>query len=46
MTNIDIFLPKWDKVQKRDRLLGVSMTGIMDAFDALGWEHDSEEAVS
>lgn len=44
MTNIDISLPKWDKVQKRDRLLGVSMTGIMDAFDALGWEHDSEEA--
>ena len=46
MTNIDISLPAWDKVQKRDRLLGVSMTGIMDAFDALGWEFDSPEATS
>ncbi|MBD2201702.1 hypothetical protein H6G33_10115 [Calothrix sp. FACHB-1219] len=29
--------PEWDKTQKRDRLLGVSMTGIMDAADILGW---------
>lgn len=45
-TNVTVSLPKWDFVQKRDRLLGVSMTGIMDAFDALGWEHDSPEAIS
>ena len=41
MTNVTVSLPKWDYVQKRDRLLGVSMTGVMDAFDALGWEFDS-----
>jgi len=29
--------PKWDQKQKRDRLLGVSMTGVMDAFDLLEW---------
>jgi ribonucleoside-triphosphate reductase len=29
-------LPEWDKIQKRDRLTGVSLTGIMDAVDALG----------
>jgi ribonucleoside-diphosphate reductase alpha chain/ribonucleoside-triphosphate reductase len=34
ITNVDIELPKWDAVQKRDRLLGVNLTGIEDAFDA------------
>lgn len=33
ITNTDLELPEWDKVQKRDRLLGVSMTGCEDAFD-------------
>lgn len=32
--------PKWDETQKRDRLLGVSMTGVCDAFDLLGWNND------
>lgn len=27
-------LPSWDHVQQRDRLLGVSLTGIMDAYDS------------
>lgn len=44
MTNVTVSLPEWDKVQKRDRLLGVSMTGIVDAFDALGIEFDSLDA--
>lgn len=44
-TNITVSLPEWDKVQKRDRLLGVSLTGIMDAFDRLGIEFDSPEAL-
>jgi len=46
MTNVTVSLPEWDKVQKRDRLLGVSMTGIMDAFDALGVEFDSPYAIN
>jgi adenosylcobalamin-dependent ribonucleoside-triphosphate reductase len=29
--------PQWDAVQKRDRLIGVSMTGVEDAFDILNW---------
>lgn len=44
-TNITVSLPKWDEVQKRDRLLGVSMTGIMDMLDACNIEFDSEEAI-
>lgn len=44
-TNVQISLPKWDEVQKRDRLTGVSMTGVMDALDRLGWEFDSLQAV-
>lgn len=33
VTNTDIELKPWDKTQKRDRLLGVSMTGVEDALD-------------
>lgn len=36
-TNVTLSLPEWDKVQKRDRLLGVSITGEMAAIDRLGW---------
>jgi len=46
MTNVSVSLLDWDAVQKRDRLLGVSITGVMDAFDALGIEFDSEEAIN
>jgi len=35
--------PEWDKMQKRDRLLGVSQTGIMDAFDLLGWDYEQQK---
>jgi adenosylcobalamin-dependent ribonucleoside-triphosphate reductase len=45
-TNVTLSMPKWDEVQKRDRLTGVSMTGVMDAFDALGWEFDSFPAIT
>lgn len=45
ITNIDISLPDWDRVQKRDRLVGVSMTGFMDAVDTLDIAFDSPEAI-
>lgn len=45
-TNITVSLPEWDKIQKSDRLLGVSITGIMDTFDRMGWEFDSPEAIT
>lgn len=32
--------PEWDTVQKRDRLLGVSMTGLCDALDLLQWNEE------
>ena len=35
--------PNWDNTQKRDRLLGVSMTGIQDAFDLLQWATKEKE---
>lgn len=42
MTCVDLELYKWDAVQKRDRLTGVSMTGWKDAIEALGYT-DAEE---
>lgn len=34
-TNVTLSLPEWDKVQKRDRLTGVSFTGWEDFLDVL-----------
>jgi ribonucleoside-diphosphate reductase alpha chain/ribonucleoside-triphosphate reductase len=36
MTNVTLELPHWDSVQKRDRLIGVSLTGYVEAMDAVG----------
>jgi len=36
-TNVNLDLSDWDAVQKRDRLTGVSLSGIMDFETALGW---------
>ena len=36
MTLVELELPEWDKQLKRDRLLGVSLTGYQDAVNALG----------
>jgi ribonucleoside-diphosphate reductase alpha chain/ribonucleoside-triphosphate reductase len=41
ITNADISLKEWDKVQKRDRLLGVNLTGVEDAFDKCGISKDT-----
>lgn len=37
-TNVTLDLPTWDAVQKRDRLTGVSLTGVVDAMDALDYD--------
>jgi ribonucleoside-diphosphate reductase alpha chain/ribonucleoside-triphosphate reductase len=34
-TNVTLSLPKWDEVQKRDRLIGPSYTGMEDMLDRL-----------
>lgn len=39
-TNVNLDLTEWDKVQKRDRLTGVSLSGIMDFESAVGWVKD------
>ena len=44
MTLLTLELPKWDKVQQRDRLLGTSLTGVKDAVSMLGYD-DLKEAI-
>jgi adenosylcobalamin-dependent ribonucleoside-triphosphate reductase len=43
MTCLELELHKWDMVQKRDRLLGVSLTGWQDAMNMLGWSAQMED---
>ncbi len=42
MTLATLELPEWDKVQKRDRLLGASLTGVKDAVALLGYDELKE----
>lgn len=37
MTCLDLELERWDMVQKRDRLIGCSLTGWQDAMNAIGY---------
>jgi ribonucleotide reductase alpha subunit len=43
MALVDFELPKWDKVNKRDRLIGLSLTGWQDAMNALDWEDKKDK---
>lgn len=45
MTLIDLELPKWDAVQKRDRLIGTSLTGVQDAFGAVEYDVPKQTAL-
>ena len=42
MTLVTLELPHWDQKQKRDRLIGVSLTGIKDTMDHLGYTKEQE----
>ncbi|MEI7884637.1 MAG: ribonucleoside-triphosphate reductase, adenosylcobalamin-dependent [Clostridia bacterium] len=42
MTAVDLELPKWDLVQKRDRLIGCSLTGWQDMVNALNYTKEEE----
>lgn len=42
-TLADQWHPVWDKMQKRDRLLGVSLTGVQDCFDLLSYSNSEKE---
>lgn len=37
ITNVEMWHPEWDAVQKEDRLLGISFTGIGDTITSLNW---------
>ena len=43
MTLVTLELPEWDKIQKRDRLTGTSLTGWKDAMDMLGYSEEQED---
>lgn len=42
MTLAELELPHWNDVQQRDRLLGTSLTGVKDAFAAVGYDEWDE----
>lgn len=43
MTLLDLELPHWNEVHKRDRLTGTSLTGWYDAMDELGYDIEREK---
>jgi hypothetical protein len=45
MTLVNLELPHWDSKQKRDRLIGTSLTGIKDTIDYLNYTKEQEYAL-
>jgi adenosylcobalamin-dependent ribonucleoside-triphosphate reductase len=39
MTLVDVELPEWDRVMKEDRIIGVSLTGMMDMLNKTGMSY-------
>lgn len=46
ITTVKMWDPDWDRIQKRDRLLGVSLTGQVEAWNLMGISSSSTEAAS
>jgi ribonucleoside-diphosphate reductase alpha chain/ribonucleoside-triphosphate reductase len=42
MTCLDLELPEWDRIQKRDRLIAASLTGWQDAMGMLNYTNEQE----
>lgn len=42
MTTVTLELPHWDATQKRDRLIGTSLTGWQDAMAEIGYDKEQE----
>jgi len=40
MTLVNVELPEWNKVMQEDRIIGVSLTGIMDMVNKTGMNYD------
>jgi adenosylcobalamin-dependent ribonucleoside-triphosphate reductase len=45
MTLVELEMPEWSQVQKRDRLLGTSLTGWKDAMGALNYSSQEESGL-
>ncbi|CUH93754.1 ribonucleoside-triphosphate reductase, adenosylcobalamin-dependent [Herbinix luporum] len=45
MTLVDVELPQWNKVMQEDRIIGVSLTGIMDMVNKTGMTYDDLAAL-
>ena len=45
MTMLELELPEWDKTQKRDRLLGCSLTGWQDMVNSVGLDKEEEASL-
>lgn len=45
MTLVDIELPDWNQVMKEDRIIGISLTGMMDMMNKNHMDHDSLAAL-
>lgn len=45
MTCVDLEMHEWDRVQKEDRLIGVSLTGWQDMVGALDYSIEDEEVL-
>ncbi len=45
MTCIELELPKWNSIQKRDRLTGCSLTGWQDMVNAVGMDNPTQASV-
>ncbi len=43
MTMLELELPEWDRTQKRDRLLGCSLTGWQDMVNRVGLDREQEK---
>ena len=40
MTLVDVELPEWDKVMKEDRIIGISLTGMMDMVNKINMTYE------
>lgn len=40
MTLVTVELPEWDKVMKEDRIIGISLTGMMDMVNKINMSYE------
>jgi adenosylcobalamin-dependent ribonucleoside-triphosphate reductase len=45
MTLVDVELPEWNRVMQEDRIIGISLTGMMDMLNKTGMSYDDLSAL-